>query len=110
VRLPIRARALLCRLVDRVQNAKIMFGILEIAFCHHPVARAGRIPPQLQVFLEQLLRSAANPQIRAAAVKDMVPVQRDVAAILPGASAAATAAATAPVGTSAHAFHVHPIT
>jgi hypothetical protein len=40
----------------------------------------------------------------------VVPVERDISAILAGCTAAATTtAATVTVGTSAHAFHVHPI-
>ena len=70
----LRRLALLLRLGHRVENAKVVLGMLEIAFGHHPVAHAGRIAAKLQIALEQLLRGAAYPQIRAAAVEHVVAV------------------------------------
>ena len=105
-----RAALLLDRLVHRVDDAEVVFGMLKIAFRHHPVAAAGRIAAELEVFLEQLLRGAAHPDIRPAAIEHMVAVQRDVAAALmtdrSGAASARVAAGTAPMLASTHAFHV----
>ena len=70
---------LLRRLVHRVQDAEIVLGVLEVALRHHPVAAAGRIAAELQVFLEQLLRRSADAQIRTVAVEHVVAVERDVA-------------------------------
>ena len=53
-------RLLLC-LRHGVQDAEIMFGVLEIALRHHTVAAAGRVAAELQIFFEQLLGGAAHP-------------------------------------------------
>ena len=53
------------RLVHGVEDAEVMLGVLEVGFRHHPVAAAGRIAAELQVLLEQLLRCAAQPHVRA---------------------------------------------
>ena len=63
-------------LVHGVQDAEVMFRMLEIAFRHHAIPAAGRIAPELEVFFEKLLRSAAQPQIRPVRVKNMVAVER----------------------------------
>ncbi len=42
----------LARLVDGVQDAEIMFGMLEIAFRHHAGTGAGGVAAELQVFFE----------------------------------------------------------
>ena len=104
---------LLNRLVHRVDNAKIMLGVLEVALRHYPVPATGRVAAELQVFLEQLLRGAAHADIGAAAVKNMVAVQRDIAAALMAnlttTAATATAASTTRTATmlpSAHALHI----
>jgi hypothetical protein len=101
-------------LVHQVQNPEIVFGVLQVAFRHHSVATAGRVAAELQVFLEQLLRGAANADVRTAAVEDMVPVKRDTARHVMAYSAATSAATATPAATSAramvaatHAFHVH---
>ena len=70
-----------------------MLGVLEIALRHDPVAAAGRVAAELEILLEQLLRRAADAQIRAVAVEYMVAVERNVAALVPDAAAAATPAA-----------------
>ena len=57
-----------------------MFGVLEVALRHHPVAAAGRVAAELEIFLEQLLRRAADAQVRPVAVEDMVAVERNTAA------------------------------
>ena len=79
---------LLRGLVHRVEDAEIVLGVLEIALRHHAVARASSVPPELQVFLEQLLRGAAHAHVRAVAVEDVVTVKRDVAAVVADSSAA----------------------
>jgi hypothetical protein len=63
-------------LVHGVQDAEVMFRMLEIAFRHHAIPAAGRIAPKLEVFFEKLLRRAAQPQIRPVRVKNMVAVER----------------------------------
>jgi hypothetical protein len=105
----LRRLALLRRLGDRVQDAEIMFGMLKIAFRHHPVARAGGIASELEILLEQLLRGAANPKIRSVAVEDMVAIERDLTVIVPDRRAATTTAATASrtMVATTHTFHVH---
>jgi hypothetical protein len=67
---------LLRRLVHRIQDAEIVFGVLEIAFRHHSVAATGGITAELEVFLEQLLRRSANAEVGAVAVEYMVAVHR----------------------------------
>ncbi len=96
---------LLAGLVDGVEDAEIVLGVLKIAFSHHAVTRAGRIAAELEVFFEELLRGAANAQVRAAAVKDVITIERNVAAVVAGCAAAAALAGA--VGAPAHAFHVH---
>jgi hypothetical protein len=86
--------------------------MLEIAFRHHAVARAGRVAAQLEVFLEQLLGGAANADIRAVAVEDVVAVQGLMPAATAGlaktaAAATATTTAMAMAAAAAHPFHVH---
>ena len=102
------------RLVHQVQHAKIVLGMLKIAFGHHPVANAGRVAAQLQIFLEQLLSSATHPHIRAVAVEDVIAVHRNAArGVMADRNAAATSAsstatpARAMVVAATHAFHVH---
>jgi hypothetical protein len=63
-------------LVHGVQDAEVMLRMLEIPFRHHAIPAAGRIAPELEVFFEKLLRSAAQPQIRPVRVKNMVAVER----------------------------------
>ena len=103
--------ALLGCLGDRVEDAEIMFGVLEVALRHHPVAGAGGVPPELQILLEQLLCGAAHAQIGPVAIEHVVAVQRDLAVMVPyrASATAATAAATAArtMITASHAFHVH---
>mgnify|MGYP003365099879 CR=1 FL=1 len=43
---------LLGSLIHRVENAKIMLGMLKIGFSENTVACTGRIPPKLKIFLE----------------------------------------------------------
>ncbi len=108
------AALLLCRLVHGVDDAEVMLGVLEIALRHHPVAAARGIAPELQILLEQLLRGAPHPQVRTAAVEDVIAVQRDIAAVVADRASAATPSAAAAATTSkipsACAFHVHQLT
>jgi hypothetical protein len=103
------------RLVHQVEDTEVVLGILQVAFSHHAVATAGRVAAELQVFLEQLLRRAADPDVRAIAVEYVVAVERDATRHMVAHSAAATAATT-PAATPAramvaatHAFHVHNV-
>ena len=87
-----------------------MLGVLEIAFRHHPVAAAGRVAAELQVFLEQLLGRAADADVGPLLSKTWL----RLSGILPpcggvsaAAATAATAAATRAMATSTHTFHVH---
>ena len=93
----------------RIENAKIMLGMLEVAFRHDPIPRAGRIASELQVFLEELLRGAAHAQIRAVAVEDMVAIERNLTVVVTNWVSTTTAAATAAwtMVAASHAFHVH---
>ena len=109
--------ALLRRLVHRVQDAEIVLGVLEIALRHHPVAGAGRVAAELQVFLEQLLGGAADADVGAVAVEHVVAVERDAAGVMAdrtassATAAASTTASTAArtMATSTHTFHVHAV-
>ena len=102
---------LLGSLIHRVQDAEIVFGVLEVAFCRHPVTAAGRVAPELKILLEQLLGGATDPQIGPVAVENVVAVERYVAARVmahtPTAAAAPTSAATRTMVAATHAFHVH---
>ena len=96
-------------LVHGVQDAEVMLRMLEIAFSHHAVPAAGRIAPKLEVFFEKLLRRAAQPQIRAVRIKNVVAVKRLAATLAATPAtmaelAAPTMSVTAP---AAHALHVH---
>jgi hypothetical protein len=86
--------------------------MLEVAFGHDAVTGAGGVTTELEVFLEQLLGGAADAEVRAAAVEDMVPVERNIPVIVAGGATAAaaitaTSAPTRAMGATAHAFHVH---
>jgi hypothetical protein len=97
----------LLRLVDGVDDAEIMLGVLEVTFRHHTVATAGRVAAQLQVFLEQLLRRATDTQIRTVTVENMVTVERNIAALVPRWTAATAAASPAAIVPPAHALDIH---
>ena len=120
------ATVLLLRLIHGVEDAEIMFGVLEAALSHHAVAGAGRIAAKLEVFLKKLLRGAAQPHVGTVAVEDVAAIHRLMAATSAASAAAAlavgatpataTAAATpaatlailtAVTATAAHALHVH---
>ena len=100
--------ALLRRLVHRIQDAEIMLRMLEIRLGHHAVAAAGRVATKLEVFLRELLRGAADADVRTAAVEDVVAVERDAATagMVPDWSATATAAAGT-MTTPTHTLYVH---
>jgi len=97
------------------QDAEVMLRMLEIALGAHAITATGRIAAELEVFLEKLLGRSAQPDIRAAGIKDMVAVERLIAPVsaptaacgakLPAAAAIATTAAMAMA--TAHALHVH---
>ena len=83
---------LLRRLVHRVQDAEIVLGVLEVALRHHPVATAGRVAAELEVFLEQLLRGSADAQVGTVAVENVVTVEWNVATAAAAVMSHATAA------------------
>ena len=113
-------------LVHQIENAEIVLGVLEIALGHHPVAAAGRVASQLQIFLKQLLGCAADADVGTIAVEHVVAVERNSASRMMAhtpatttttTTAAATAAATTASSATAagalvaatHAFHVHSV-
>jgi hypothetical protein len=65
-----------------------MFGMLEVGFSRHPVTRASRIAAKLEIFFEKLLGGTPHSYVRAMAVKNVVPVHRNLAVQLPGRSIA----------------------
>jgi hypothetical protein len=104
------ALALLGGLGHGVEDAEVMLSVLKVTLGHHAVAAAGRVAAELEVFLEQLLRGAADAHVWAGAVEHVVAVERDAATLLAdrlAATAAASTAATWPMIASAHTFHVH---
>ena len=56
----ISGRALLLRLLGRGDEAKVMLGMLKIAFRRDRIARRLRIARQLEIFLTDMMRRAAN--------------------------------------------------
>jgi len=98
---------LLSRLVHRIQNTEVVFGVLKKPFGLHPVAAAGRVPAKLEVFLEELLRGTADADIGAVAVKDVVAVKRNATGLMANSSATSTAATARSVVAATHTFHVH---
>ena len=78
-------------LIHGIEHTEIMLGMLEIGLRLHPVSRSGRITAQLEIFLKQLLGRATDTQIRSVALKNMVPVQRNLAIIATGCSSTAAA-------------------
>ncbi len=76
-------------LIHGIEHTEIMLGMLEIGLRLHPVPGTGGITTQLKIFFEQLLGSATNAQIRPVALKNMVPVQRNLTIIATGCSSTA---------------------
>ena len=72
--------ALLLGLIHGIEDAKVMFGMLEECFRSHPVAAAGRVAPKLKVFFEQLLGGAADADFRPVTVENVVSIKRNSAA------------------------------
>ena len=108
VRLP-----LLLRLVHRVQDTEVMFRVLEERFRRHPVATAGRVAAELEVFFEKLLGGAADADFGPVAVEDVVAIERDSAARMmadgPARSATAATATARAMVAATHALHVHTV-
>ena len=99
------------------QDSEIVFGVLEISFRRYPVPGAGRIPADLKIFLEQLLRSASKPDVRTNRIEYMAAVERLVAIPapttasvpeLPATATTATVAAAMALATT-HALYVHSL-
>jgi hypothetical protein len=82
-------------LSHQVQHTKVMLGVLKIAFRHDAVAATRGITAELQIFLKQLLRGAANPNVRSIAVEDVVPIHRNAATLVVTHTAAAATASSA---------------
>ena len=104
--------ALLLRLVYSVQDAEVMFRMLEERFRGDAVAAAGRVAAELEVFFEELLGGAANADFRPVAVENVVAIERNSAARMMADCTArsATAATTAGAMVAAtHALHVHTV-
>ena len=74
------ALTLLLRLIHRVQDTEVVFGVLEKCLGCHPVSAARRVAAKLEIFLEQLLSGAADPDFRPVAIENMVAIQRCSAA------------------------------
>ncbi len=108
----LRALALLLRLVHGVQDAKVMFRMLEERFCCHPVATAGRIAAELEVFFEELLGGAADADLRPVAVENVVAIKRNSAARMMTDRTARSPTTATTAGTmvaATHALHVHTV-
>lgn len=72
--LAIAQLGLLLRGLGGRDDAKIMFGVLQIAFGHHGIARGLRVASQLQIFFSDMLGRATNFHVRA--VRFIGPRQR----------------------------------
>ena len=99
-------------LVHQVQDPEVVLGVLEIPLGHHAITAARRIAAQLQIFLKELLGCAADPDIRAIAIENMIPIERDAAPGMVAYSAPATSTATTAARAmvaATHAFHVHTV-
>jgi hypothetical protein len=53
-------------------DAEVVFGVLEIAFGHHPVARGVRVPRKLQILLVDVRGAAPHLHIRPSALEGAV--------------------------------------
>jgi hypothetical protein len=106
--------ALLLSLVHGVQDAKVMFRMLEERFCGYPIATTGGIATELQVLLKQLLGGSADADIGSITVENMVAIKRNPAARMmtdwstAGSTTATTIAARAMIAAT-HALHVHTL-
>ena len=94
--------ALLLRLVDRIDDAEVVLGVLEIRFCHNTITAAGRVSAKFQLLLKQLLGRATKTQGGTIAVEDVIAIKRNITALMPG-----RATATSAIITAAHAFYIH---
>jgi hypothetical protein len=102
--------ALLLRLVYSVQDAEVMFRMLEERFRRHSVTATGGVAAELQVFLEKLLGRAAYADFGTVAVENVVTIERNSPArmVADGAARSSTATTTAGAMVAAtHALHVH---
>jgi hypothetical protein len=104
--------ALLLRLVHRVQDAEVMFRMLEKCLCRDTVPTTGGVAPKLKIFLEKLLGGAANADFRPVAVENVVAIERNAAARMMANRAArstSTAATAGAMVAATHALHVHTV-
>jgi hypothetical protein len=59
-----------------VDDALIMFGVLQIAFGEDDVARGSGVLGEGEVFFTHLMRGAADSYVRAVAVENLVAILR----------------------------------
>jgi hypothetical protein len=81
----------------RLDDAEVVVGVLPVRLRHDPVSRRRRFARQRLVLVEDLMRVAANPHVRSAAVEDLVTIGRTVGIVMllvVVATAATAAAAT----------------
>lgn len=77
-------------LVDHFDDAIVMLGMLQVAFCSDPVAGSLRVTSKGQIFFVNLEGISADTNIRTVAIKSLVS-QRDVALTTPTIIAAPAA-------------------
>lgn len=98
--------ALLRGLRHGVHDTEIMLGMLKIGFSGNAVTRTRRITAMLEIFFKKLLRCPAHTDIRPMAIKNMVPVHRDLTIQMPGSSTTSTARAMI---SGSHPFYIHEL-
>jgi hypothetical protein len=111
LRLGIVSRVFLIRLVN---HAQVVFGMLEIAFSQHTVARGLRVTRQRLVFFGDLEGVAANAHLGPVAVEVLdagvdAALAAVVAVLMPAAVAATIAVVAAIVIVAAAAAHVSAV-
>ena len=77
----------------------IVIGILPVGLGQNAITGGRRLSGQRLIFVENLVRVAANPDVGAAAIENLIPISRTVGIVILGlvmvvVSTAATAAAT----------------
>lgn len=98
--------ALLSGLCHGVHDAEIMLGMLKIGFSGNTVTRACRIPTMLEIFFKKLLGCPTHTDIRSMAIKNMIPVHRDLTIQMPGSTTTPTAGAMI---SGSHPFYIHEL-
>ncbi|GBR30769.1 hypothetical protein AA0473_2354 [Acetobacter orleanensis NRIC 0473] len=98
--------ALLSSLRHGVHDAEIMFGMLKIGFRRNTITRTRRVPTMLEIFFKKLLSRPAHTDIGAVAVKNVIPVHRDLTVQMPGRTTTPTAGAMI---SGSHPFYIHEL-